>query len=800
MVKLGDFGIAKTLSTSGELAKTVVGTPYYMSPELSQNKPYGYKSDVWALGCLLYEMCTFRHPFEAQNYQQLIGRIAKGYYTKLPASKFSRELSSLVDSMLNQRPERRPTTAQILDLPFIRARMQALLNESATISPPVGKALGEGVKEKEKVKAEKGKSEAEEGKEKKSGAEAIALLKELLPRSSPSYQNPTSAKPDSHKGTSDSKGTKSLSPSPSVPVISLLPGARYPSSGKLSSRTPRSQSPRPLSARPNAPLTKRSTSSSSSPSSPSSASSASSNPTHSNRPLSQPKKPYGADYVSPYARPVSARRLSPAPPHLSASPSAHNTSRPSSPRPSDPRPSSAHRTAHESAHEAHDIHSRPSSGHPPLVSRHSSPSLAAKPPHHKPTSSPSTSALPSPAHSPSPSPYNSPNSSYSSRPSSAHRRSNSYQKIFREEQQNANRLVSSPSHSTSYASIQHRRSSSALPPQPPQHSSSASSHSPDHSASSTTSSSSATSSSSSSTSSAPADESLQKQKHVPSTHSTTSAIKVEENTSASDDRQPPSFVTSPIMHTSAPHPTESSSVHSDKSEKDAKELKKAQNLQLFERKAAELREITSELQNPRAKLLQKMEERSRLERQRDGSHTNIPSLIPDSLHNEDSKSSSDTSLEAQPVKRAHQPVIGQPSSHHTPSSGSSSKHPLTPPPVLHSDQDELSDHEGIKAVKAAPATSASSVLSLDLAASPEQSTRVAAEVTLQLVIDANDILDETPDPQEKVEKSIEERKHFHDALNEYASVLKKPLSEEQPEDDNDETFDDFGGEEDLDLE
>jgi serine/threonine protein kinase len=62
-VKIGDFGISKILSSKSK-AYTVVGTPSYISPELCEGKPYNYKSDVWSLGCILYEMCSLKRAFE----------------------------------------------------------------------------------------------------------------------------------------------------------------------------------------------------------------------------------------------------------------------------------------------------------------------------------------------------------------------------------------------------------------------------------------------------------------------------------------------------------------------------------------------------------------------------------------------------------------------------------------------------------------------------------------------------------------------------------------------------------------
>ena len=80
IIKLGDFGIARVLDRTLEQAKTVIGTPYYMSPEVCESKPYSYKSDLWALGCILYEMCTRKHAFDSTNLLGLVFQIVQGKY------------------------------------------------------------------------------------------------------------------------------------------------------------------------------------------------------------------------------------------------------------------------------------------------------------------------------------------------------------------------------------------------------------------------------------------------------------------------------------------------------------------------------------------------------------------------------------------------------------------------------------------------------------------------------------------------------------------------------------------------
>lgn len=113
LVKLGDFGIAKCLKSSLEKAKTVVGTPYYLSPEIIQNLPYSFKSDIWSLGVLLYEMCCLKMPFDGNNIANLSLKIIKGQYNPIP-SFFSKELRGLIMNILNVDESKRPTIDEIL--------------------------------------------------------------------------------------------------------------------------------------------------------------------------------------------------------------------------------------------------------------------------------------------------------------------------------------------------------------------------------------------------------------------------------------------------------------------------------------------------------------------------------------------------------------------------------------------------------------------------------------------------------------------------------------------------------------
>ena len=113
-IKLGDFGIAKILKTKDDLAKTLVGTPYYLSPELCLKKPYNHKSDIWSLGCILYEMMYLKHAFEADSIGELVVNILEGNFNLEINAGFSEGVIDLVKSILVIDANKRPSVDDIL--------------------------------------------------------------------------------------------------------------------------------------------------------------------------------------------------------------------------------------------------------------------------------------------------------------------------------------------------------------------------------------------------------------------------------------------------------------------------------------------------------------------------------------------------------------------------------------------------------------------------------------------------------------------------------------------------------------
>lgn len=130
MIKVGDLGIAKVLESASDMATTLIGTPYYMSPELFSNRPYNHKSDVWALGCCMYEMVTLKHAFNAKDINSLMYKILKGRMPPMP-DEYSSSLCDLIKDMLNQNADKRPSVNKILRNSFIKKHIQLFLDESS---------------------------------------------------------------------------------------------------------------------------------------------------------------------------------------------------------------------------------------------------------------------------------------------------------------------------------------------------------------------------------------------------------------------------------------------------------------------------------------------------------------------------------------------------------------------------------------------------------------------------------------------------------------------------------------------
>jgi NIMA (never in mitosis gene a)-related kinase 1/4/5 len=133
---LADLGISKFLEGK-TLASTQIGTPYYMAPEVFLGEAYGSSSDIWGLGCLLYELATGFHPFDGKNLSALSSAVRNGITKPIPG-KFSRNLQDLINSMLQVDPVKRITCETILRLPFLQRHLDSVVNECAKDSIPLG--------------------------------------------------------------------------------------------------------------------------------------------------------------------------------------------------------------------------------------------------------------------------------------------------------------------------------------------------------------------------------------------------------------------------------------------------------------------------------------------------------------------------------------------------------------------------------------------------------------------------------------------------------------------------------------
>lgn len=131
-LKLGDLGLGRDFTSQTMEAFSRVGTPLYMSPEVLQGSGYDFKSDVWSLGCITYEMCALKNPFKddekKMSLYDLFTKISSGVYTPLSASRYSGELRYLIDSMLRVDPGLRVEIHEVVA--YCEKHLQLLQHQS----------------------------------------------------------------------------------------------------------------------------------------------------------------------------------------------------------------------------------------------------------------------------------------------------------------------------------------------------------------------------------------------------------------------------------------------------------------------------------------------------------------------------------------------------------------------------------------------------------------------------------------------------------------------------------------------
>uniref|UniRef100_UPI0037E9ADF0 serine/threonine-protein kinase Nek3 n=1 Tax=Semicossyphus pulcher TaxID=241346 RepID=UPI0037E9ADF0 len=218
-IKLGDFGSACILNSSKAYAHTYVGTPYYVAPEIWDNKPYNNKSDVWSLGCVLYELCTLRHPFQASSWKSLILKVCRGAYPPLP-KHLPYELQYLIKQMFKTNPKDRPSLHTILTSHRVSRLLRTHLPSQAIETEHQGRRTG--------------RWDTEEGKK------VANLLAEKSLLKTATFQDKEGVEPPGARCESSEPGPrKQWAAEPSDTVLHMLANASLISSDSM---TPTSQS------------------------------------------------------------------------------------------------------------------------------------------------------------------------------------------------------------------------------------------------------------------------------------------------------------------------------------------------------------------------------------------------------------------------------------------------------------------------------------------------------------------------------------------------------------------------------
>ena len=121
--KIGDMNVSKVIKE--KVLRTQTGTPYYASPEVWRDEPYSYKSDLWSIGCVIYELCALRPPFKGKDLDELYGNVCRGSIERI-SQIYSEDLWKMIQMLLQVDVRKRVDCKEFLDSKLIMKKIKEM--------------------------------------------------------------------------------------------------------------------------------------------------------------------------------------------------------------------------------------------------------------------------------------------------------------------------------------------------------------------------------------------------------------------------------------------------------------------------------------------------------------------------------------------------------------------------------------------------------------------------------------------------------------------------------------------------